>query len=141
MNIKTVLTLTALISLSTAQFFLKKDHKHSQYNSSPSLNPQYEEEKNGRSYKIVHIEPKKENFICPDQREACGMDHRTYKDRCSMPQGVEVFKMGRCPYNSESHIRKIKKRDDVLFYENYEDGYRTEYIDEENGERYDDYDY
>ena len=140
MNLITFLTITTLTSVSLSQFILKKDHKNSKKYSTFLYPETQSVQNNGKSYKIVYIEPKQENFICPDQREACGMDYRTYKDRCSMPQGVEIFKMGRCPYNSQNYRRERRERtNDVIFYEPNEEGYRTGYFNDGNGRRFRNY--
>ena len=89
---KKLLTLLILLTLTKTQFILKEDPRVTQNRAKKNKNQ-------GITYKTILIKPNITEYICPDQREACGENYKTYKNRCLVPKGIKIILMARCPYN------------------------------------------
>lgn len=114
-----ILVTIILINFESSIFVLKQDHKIREFNENffhKKHNQTYLEE---IQYKTIYVKPiEKKKYICPDQREVCGNNYKTYKNRCSTPNEVHIVNFGRCTYNS-LEIKKIPKKEKNYVFDDY----------------------
>ena len=122
-----------LITYSKSIFILKEDHKLQEFNKQQFQRKIKNTGGTGVTYKTILVKPIEHEYICPDQREVCGFDNITYRNRCEVAKGVKVFRIGRCSYNPRRVVKKevvkVEKKPVFDYYGNYGNSENTRYYE------------